>query len=154
MATRGRPPKNNSILPASPIIQHNVTAQRSDIIADTARDIAEQKLALNAKRQEYSLKLDARKLERALKLADSADKIAEIACDETVLERVRNNLKSPMDMKFLAESMKIISQELKSVERPDTDENGNRVPKSVRLLFKNKDTSLALEVPQNVDGDY
>lgn len=134
-----------AILAAPPLPK---TTPGADIISDTARDIATRKLALNAKKQDYSLQLDGRKLDRALKLADGADKIAEMVIDPDVLERVKGNIKGPMDIKFLAEALKLISQELKAVERPDTDENGNRTPKAVRLLFKGKG-ELALEVPQS-----
>lgn len=137
------------IIPAPEILVSPASPTSSDIIADTARDIAARKIELNAKKQEYALRLDGKKLERALKLADGADKIAEMVIDKDVLDRVKGNIKGPMDIKFLAEALKLISQELRSVERPDADENGNRTPKAVRLLFKNKDTSLALEVPQS-----
>ncbi len=79
-----------------------------------------QERALLAAREQAMATIDRKKLPLALKEVDSIAMYADILNDAEVLERVKENTKSAMDLKFLAEAQKIKLQNLQTLMRMDS----------------------------------
>ena len=103
-------------------------------LSDEAKKMQEQAL-LSAREQALSI-IDRKKLPLALKEINGIQMAADIFDDEKVLTRVKENVKSAMDLKFLAEYQKIRLQNLQTLMRMDSvNESGTAGEVFVGLEF-------------------
>ncbi len=79
-----------------------------------------QERALLSVRERAMAELDRRKLPAAQESFANIEKITEILNDDSVMEKVRGNVKSAMDLKFLAEAKKIELQNIQTLLRMDS----------------------------------
>lgn len=120
---------------------------RIDLINDTETLLELTKTKLAAKKAQVMTELDDRKLDAALRLMTGMEEVASIMTDPEVLERVRDNIKSGMDMKMLADAFKGMSGELKSLSRPDILD-GQGTKKELNLGIKFGDTQIAVQLKE------
>ena len=118
---------------------------RVELITETESLIELTKTKIAAKKAQVMVELDNRKLDTALKIMDGMEEITEIMTDKDVLERVRNNVKSGMDMKMLADAFKSMSNELKTLSRPDILD-GQGTKQELNLGIKFGDTQIAVQL--------
>jgi len=95
------------------------------------------KQALSVKRQQVELIVENKKLDTANKTIDSIDKIISAVGSEEVLERVTKKIKTPMDMKMMAEAAERLTNTLKNLMNPNTlDAIGTKKHKKINFMFK------------------
>lgn len=100
------------------------------------------KEALGNLKKRVMLSLDKRKLGEAQKLFAAAENISELFSDIEIMERVKENTKSAMDLKFLAESYaKIIDSQQKLMRLDSIDGQGNAAKLSLAIKFNGSDGS-------------
>lgn len=92
-------------------------------LSDEAKKMQEQ--ALLATKQKVMATVDRNKLKLAMQEISSIELYSEVLNDPDVVERVKNNTRSAMDLKFIAEAQKIKLQNLQTLMRMDSvDNNG------------------------------
>lgn len=95
------------------------------------------KEALTNIKQRTMFLLDSRKLAEAQKVISSIENISSMFSDPDVIERVKENTKTAMDMKFLAESYaKLIDSQQKLMRLDSVDGQGNAAKLSLAVQFK------------------
>lgn len=120
---------------------------KAELIQDTETLLELTKTKIAAKKAQVMVALDDKKLDAALKIMKGMEEIAGIMTDPEVLVRVRDNVKSGMDMKMLADAFKSMSGELKTLSRPDIlDGQGTR--KELNLGIKFGDTQIAVQLKE------
>lgn len=92
-------------------------------LSDEAKKMQEQ--ALLATKQKVMSIVDRNKLNLAMREIQSIEMYSEVLNDPDVVQRVKNNTKTAMDLKFIAEAQKIKLQNLNTLMRMDSvDNNG------------------------------
>lgn len=131
---RGRPKKNKDLELAT-LIQENtdISNQEVEILPVEEVEIMslsqlqKEKQELAAKRNQIMLKLDGRRLEQAIKIADAMDiAIEKMISHVTIGEDGEFVEMSAMDYKFYTESLKNLSATLQNVTRLDSVDSGGR----------------------------
>lgn len=97
----------------------------------------EYKKALSNLKQRVMLTLDQRKLEEAQKLLSGIETISDMFSDPEVMGKIKDNIRGPMDLKFLAESYaKLIDSQQKLMRLDSVDGQGNAARLSLAVQFK------------------
>ena len=112
------------------------------------------KQVLEAKQRETELIVDNRKLDAATKLIEGINAVADKAFDEVTLTKIfeKEDL-SPMDLKFMAESMDKMANTLKSLMRPSIqDEYGGRKKTKIVAQFQTQSGERA-SIGVSIDND-
>jgi hypothetical protein len=137
------------LLPRSALdISHEEEQElRVDLINETETLLELTKTKIAAKKAQVMVELDDRKLDAALRLMTGMEEIASIMTDPEVLGRVRDNVKSGMDMKMLADAFKNISGELKTLSRPDILD-GQGTKKELNLGIQWGDAKIAVQLKE------
>lgn len=137
-------------LMGSPIISvGNENEQKVNMIneIETLADINKQQLMV--KRQRAELIVDNKKLDTAIKTIDTVDKIINAVSSEEVLMRVTENIKTPMDLKMMAEAAERLTGTLKNLMNPNVaDELGNRKHHKINMMFKGQG-AVQIEIPKD-----
>lgn len=95
------------------------------------------KKALSNLKQRVMLTLDQRKLEEAQKLLSGIETISDMFSDPEVMGKIKDNIRGPMDLKFLAESYaKLIDSQQKLMRLDSVDGQGNAARLSLAVQFK------------------
>ncbi len=149
-----------------PLLQHNPLLQDNAItvneeneqkveLIEKSQSLAElNKQVLEAKQRETELIVDNRKLDAAKKLIEGINSVADKALSEETLKKVmaKKDL-SPMDMKFMAESMDKMANTLKSLMKPSVaDEFGNRKRTKIVAQFQSPSGERA-SIGVSIDND-
>lgn len=136
MATRGRKPK----LPGADDLNHEILellseddkalslipARLEDIPKMPIEVINHQKELLEESKKRVNFLLDGKKLQEAVKIIGGMEAITDIITDPEVLGRVKDNTKSAMDVKFLAEAYSKLADKMQTLQRLDSvDGEGN-----------------------------
>ena len=82
-----------------------------------------QKKALTNMRERAMTIIDHKKIPAALKEISSIETYSDILSDPEVLAKVKENIKTPMDLKFLAETQKIALSNIDNLMRMGTIDN-------------------------------
>jgi hypothetical protein len=111
------------------------------------------KQALAARRQTVEIEVEGKKLETAMKTIDSIDKIISAVSSEEVLERVIKKIKTPMDMKMMAEAAERLTNTLKNLMNPNTlDGYGTKKKQKINFMFKsNGPIQAAVQIDNSDD---
>jgi hypothetical protein len=111
------------------------------------------KQALAARRQTVEIEVEGKKLETAMKTIDSIDKIINAVASAEVLEKVTRNIKTPMDMKMMAEAAERLTNTLKNLMNPNTlDGMGTKKKQKINFMFKsNGPIQAAVQIDNSED---
>lgn len=94
--------------------------------------------ALANMKKKLAFSLDNRKLKEAENIISSLEHIGELFSDSEVIERVRENTKSAMDMKFLAEAYaKLLDSQQKLMRLDSIDGSGTAKRLNIAVEFQN-----------------
>lgn len=104
--------------------------------------IKKQKELLSERRKQIQIVMDGKKLEEAMKVMIGMQGITDVFSDSDVMESVKRNTKSPMDLKFLAEAYSKLADKLPLLQRLDTvDGEGTARKINLSVSYKNSDGS-------------
>lgn len=170
MATSKKDNKKKNVIEGKlvekPLLHYNPLLQDTSISVDEeneqkielvekSQSLAElNKNVLEAKQRETELIVDNRKLDAAKKLIEGINAVADKALSEETLMRVmaKEDL-TPMDMKFMAESMDKMANTLKSLMKPSVqDEFGNRKRTKIVAQFQSPSGERA-SIGVSIDND-
>lgn len=94
------------------------------------------KKALSNLKSKVMLSLDENKLKQAQKILFAAENIGEMFSDKQILDAVRRNTKTAMDMKFLSEAYgKLVDVQQKLMRLDSVDGQGNAARISLDIKF-------------------
>lgn len=127
----------NPLLGIQSISVNDETEQKIEMIneIESLADINKQHLAV--KKQQTELLVDNKKYDTALKTIDTIDKIINAVADEDVLERVKQNINTPQDLKYMAEATDKLTSTLKNLMNPNVaDEFGGKKKHKINFMFK------------------
>ncbi len=134
---------DNSLLQVNPLMQSQVitvndeTEQRVEMINEIESLTELSKQQLSIKRQKIEMEVDNKKLDTAKKTISTIEKIINSVANEDVLERVAMNIKTPQDMKYMAEAAEKLTGTLKNLMNPNVmDEFGNKKRTKINFMFK------------------
>jgi hypothetical protein len=124
--------------------------QKVELINDIESLTTLNKQALSVKRQQIEMQVEEKKLDTAKKTADSIEKIINAVGSADVLEKVTKNIKTPMDMKMMAEAAERLTNTLKNLMNPNMlDGMGTKKHQKINFMFK---SSGPVEVAAQVDA--
>ena len=135
---------DSPLLPFNPLMGSMVVSpddeneQKLELIEQTQSLAELNKQVLEVKQRETELIVDNRKLDAAQKLIEGINSVADKAFDKTTLNKIfeKEDL-TPMDLKFMAESMEKMSNTLKSLMKPSIqDEYGGRKKTKIVAAFQ------------------
>lgn len=133
----------NELLEVNPLMQSQVitvndeTEQRVEMINEIESLTELSKQQLSIKRQKIEMEVDNKKLDTAKKTISTIEKIINSVANEDVLERVAMNIKTPQDMKYMAEAAEKLTGTLKNLMNPNVmDEFGNKKRTKINFMFK------------------
>lgn len=95
------------------------------------------KQQLSLKREQVQLEVDNKKLDTAKKTIGAVEKIIDAVMNAKTLETVAENIKTPMDMKFMAEAADKLATTLKNLMSGSAlDEMGNKKKQKINFMFR------------------
>ena len=98
----------------------------------------EQKVYLDTMRKKVRTMIDGKKLTQAVCAIKSMENMMAILSDDEMMVRVRQNVSTPMDLKFLAEAYEKIGKQLQNLTRLDTvDGAGTSAKVALAVQFGN-----------------
>ena len=98
----------------------------------------EQKVYLDTMRKKVRTMIDGKKLTQAVCAIKSMENMMAILSDDEMMVRVRQNVSTPMDLKFLAEAYEKIGKQLQNLTRLDTvDGAGTGAKVALAVQFGN-----------------
>lgn len=104
--------------------------------------IKKQKELLSERRKQIQIVMDGKKLEEAMKVMMGMQSITDVFSDPDVMESVRENTKTPMDLKFLTEAYSKLADKLSLLQRLDTvDGEGTARKINLSVSYRNSDGS-------------
>lgn len=104
--------------------------------------IKKQKELLTERRQQILLLLDGKKLDEALKIIDTMRNLSEVFLDAEILGRVKENINTAMDLKFIAEAYGKFADKLNTLQRLDSlDSEGTAKKMHLSLNYRGSDGS-------------
>lgn len=148
------------LLPFNPLMGNMVVStdeeneQKLELIEQTQSLAELNKEMLEVKQRQTELIVDNRKLDAATKLIEGINTVADRAFDEETLTKIfeKEDL-TPMDLKFMAESMDKMANTLKSLMRPSVqDEYGNRKRTKIVAQFQTQSGERA-SIGVSIDND-
>lgn len=151
--------KENKLLAENPLVvspvisANNEIEQKVSLVEEIESLVVLSKQQLMAKRQRVELEVDNAKLEVAKKTISNIDKIINMVASEEVLERVKENIKTPQDMKYMAEAAEKLTSTLKNLMNPNVqDEFGGRKRIKIAAQFQTPSGDTA-SIGVSVDSD-
>lgn len=113
----------------------------------------ENKKALAEMKKQVMYKLDKRKLVEAQKALTAIETIGDMFTDDEILSRVRDNINTAMDMKFLAEAQEKILKTHQNLMRLDTvDSSGTAKRISIGVRYED-DSGTKVETVIQTGGE-
>ncbi len=97
--------------------------------------IEEQKKSIQNLRQQTLLKLDRNKLEQVDKYITTMEYLQDILTDSEMFDRVKGNIKTAQDLKFLTEAVAKMADVQQKLSRVDSI-NGNGAANKVKLAIQ------------------
>ncbi len=128
---------SNPLLDNQVISVDNELEMKVDAINEIESLAELSKQHLLAKRQRVELEVDNKKLDTAKKTISTIEKIISSVANEEVLERVAANIKTPQDMKYMAEAAEKLTGTLRNLMNPNVmDEFGTKKRTKINFMFK------------------
>lgn len=124
-----------------------IPANYEDIPTMPIELVRRNKDALAEQKKRAALMLDGKKLEESIKIMGGMQAITDIITDPEVLGRVKDNVKTAMDVKFLADAYGKLADKMQTLQRLDSvDSDGNAGMIMLSLQTKNgTDLKLAIK---------
>ena len=98
----------------------------------------EQKVYLDTMRKKVRMMIDGKKLTQAVCAIKSMENMMAILSDDEMMIRVRENVSTPMDLKFLAEAYEKVAKQMQNLTRLDTvDGAGTGAKVALAVQFGN-----------------
>jgi hypothetical protein len=98
----------------------------------------EQKVYLDTMRKKVRTMIDGKKLTQAVCAIKSMENMMAILSDDEMMIRVRQNVSTPMDLKFLAEAYEKVAKQVQNLTRLDTvDGAGTGAKVALAVQFGN-----------------
>ena len=98
----------------------------------------EQKVYLDTMRKKVRTMIDGKKLTQAVCAIKSMENMMAILSDDEMMVRVRQNVSTPMDLKFLAEAYEKVAKQMQNLTRLDTvDGAGTSAKVALAVQFGN-----------------
>lgn len=98
----------------------------------------EQKVYLDTMRKKVRTMIDGKKLTQAVCAIKSMENMMAILSDDEMMLRVRQNVSTPMDLKFLAEAYEKVAKQMQNLTRLDTvDGAGTGAKVALAVQFGN-----------------
>jgi hypothetical protein len=98
----------------------------------------EQKVYLDTMRKKVRTMIDGKKLTQAVCAIKSMENMMAILSDDGMMERVKENVNTPMDLKFLAEAYEKVAKQVQNLTRLDTvDGAGTGAKVALAVQFGN-----------------
>lgn len=98
----------------------------------------EQKVYLDTMRKKVRMMIDGKKLTQAVCAIKSMENMMAILSDDEMMIRVRENVSTPMDLKFLAEAYEKVAKQVQNLTRLDTvDGAGTGAKVALAVQFGN-----------------
>ena len=98
----------------------------------------EQKVYLDTMRKKVRTMIDGKKLTQAVCAIKSMENMMAILSDDGMMERVKENVSTPMDLKFLAEAYEKVAKQMQNLTRLDTvDGAGTGAKVALAVQFGN-----------------
>lgn len=98
----------------------------------------EQKIYLDTMRKKVRTMIDGKKLTQAVCAIKSMENMMAILSDDEMMIRVRQNVSTPMDLKFLAEAYEKVAKQVQNLTRLDTvDGAGTGAKVALAVQFGN-----------------
>ena len=98
----------------------------------------EQKIYLDTMRKKVRTMIDGKKLTQAVCAIKSMENMMAILSDDEMMIRVRENVSTPMDLKFLAEAYEKVAKQMQNLTRLDTvDGAGTGAKVALAVQFGN-----------------
>lgn len=98
----------------------------------------EQKIYLDTMRKKVRTMIDGKKLTQAVCAIKSMENMMAILSDDEMMIRVRQNVSTPMDLKFLAEAYEKVAKQMQNLTRLDTvDGAGTGAKVALAVQFGN-----------------
>lgn len=98
----------------------------------------EQKVYLDTMRKKVRTMIDGKKLTQAVCAIKSMENMMAILSDDEMMIRVRENVSTPMDLKFLAEAYEKVAKQMQNLTRLDTvDGAGTGAKVALAVQFGN-----------------
>ena len=98
----------------------------------------EQKVYLDTMRKKVRTMIDGKKLTQAVCAIKSMENMMAILSDDEMMIRVRQNVSTPMDLKFLAEAYEKVAKQMQNLTRLDTvDGAGTGAKVALAVQFGN-----------------
>lgn len=146
----------NPLMSSPAISVDDENNMRGELIEEVQSLAVLNKQVLEAKQRETELIVDNKKLDAAKKLIDGINAVADKALSEETLNKVLSKEDfTPMDLKFMAESMDKMANTLKSLMRPSVqDEFGNRKRTKIVAQFQTQSgerASIGVSIDNNDD---
>ena len=99
--------------------------------------IQKQKELLSERRRQIQFIMDGKKLEEAMKVMIGMQGITDVFSDIEVMNRVKTNTNTAMDLKFLSEAYSKLAEKLSMLQRLDTiDSEGTAKRLNLSLTYK------------------
>jgi Xaa-Pro aminopeptidase len=135
------------------IPQSQEVEEKVELISEIESLAEINKQALAARRQIVEIEVEGKKLETAMKTIDSIDKIINAVSSADVLSKVTKNIKTPMDMKMMAEAAERLTNTLKNLMNPNTiDAMGTKKKQKINFMFKsNGPIQAAVQIDNSDD---
>ncbi len=129
--------RENPLMMSQVITPSQEIEQKVEMITEIESTTSLMKQQLSVRRQKLEIEVDNKKLDIAKKTATTLEKLIDIISDQDVLDRVKDNVKTAMDMKMLAEAAEKTSNTLKNLMNPSSqDEFGGRKRTKVMAQFQ------------------
>lgn len=114
-------------------------------LSDEAKEQQDQRLL--ALKESVMSTVDQRKLPMALEQLDAIGFISEVLTDKEKWAEIKENISKPSEMKYLAETQKILIQNVQALTRVDSvNENGDASEVQVNLLFSSSGSATQIKV--------
>ena len=111
--------------------------QKIDMLTEIDNIATINKQQLSIRRQRVELEVENKKLDTAKKTIDSIEKIINAVSSADVLERVTENIKTPFDMKMMAEAAERLTNTLRGLMNSNVlDDMGTKKKQKINFMFK------------------
>lgn len=115
----------------------------------------EQKAYLDGMRKKVRTMIDGKKLTQAVCAIKSMENMMAALSDDEIMFKVRQNIETPMDLKFLAEAYEKVGKQLQNLTRLDTvDGSGTSARAALAIRFgNNSGSTTTVQVGLQVDSE-
>lgn len=120
----------------------------NEIISNPKEIIELQKRKLQEKKEIVRMISDDKKLDEVMKVINGVSQLGDILTDESVISKVRSNIRTAKDLNFLADTYVKMLNALDTVKRCDTID-GEGTPKRLALAVGFQGVKVGVQIENN-----